>query len=197
MGFRGDFIMRYYTIKELCNLVDRTAPTIYAYMKKDEETKSFFVNHRKVSTKGGYLYDEEVLELLKNQYSVSDAVTHGEKETEKQENPHTNPAPIPDNEAILKELEEVKAKYAALQTNFDELLRQNGNLSDSLKTINLILAQEKKEKLELQKQLEELKMLPPPQHEEQIEQTEEPIEQQEEQQNNGFIRRFIGLFKKK
>lgn len=208
MGFRGGFTMsekRYYTIKELTKEVNRTAATIYSFIRSSEEVKRFFYEHRKENTKGGYIYDEKVLELLKNQYLVGNAVAPDDFKTENNKIPNDS-GPLPrENDDLTKELaalsaelEELKGKYVALQADFDkveaervELLRQNGQNSDSIKTLNILLAQEKKEKYDLQRQLDELKMLPPPQQQEEQPQT------QEEQKKSGIINIIKGLFRKK
>lgn len=151
---------RFYTIKELQKEIDRTAATIYNFIRSSEETKAFFNQHRRENSKGGYIYDEEVLKLLKNKYLVANDLPQQDLEKESGENPQTQP-PAPqekgDNSqemaALSAELEELLEKYAALKADFDkveaekaELLRQNGNLL-------LLLSQEKAEKQAL---------LPPP-----------------------------------
>lgn len=151
---------RFYTIKELQKEIDRTAATIYNFIRSSEETKAFFNQHRRENSKGGYIYDEEVLKLLKNKYLVANDQHKQDLETESGENPQTQP-PAPQEKGdnsqemaeLAAELEELLEKYAALKADFDkieaekdELLRQNGNLL-------LLLSQEKAEKQAL---------LPPP-----------------------------------
>lgn len=155
--------MRLYTIKEIENIVGRTAATIYAYMRADEETKLFFTEHRQIRSKGGYLYDEEALERLKNQYGVSNGVGRADFESEDGEIPIDTAAPAADDaakSALEAELEELKGKYAALQADFErvdgervELLRQNGLKTEEINHLLLLLSQEKAEKQAL---------LPPP-----------------------------------
>ena len=154
--------MRFYTIKELEEIVGRTSATLYAYIRSNEETKEFFANHRQERAKGGYLYDSEALQRLKIKFGVEDGV--GQEDFEIEDGEITKHSPVPTNddeeskksaelEALSAELEDLKGKYEALQADFArvdgervDLLRQNGNLL-------LLLSQEKAEKQAL---------LPPP-----------------------------------
>lgn len=152
--------LQFYTIKELTKEVNRTAATIYNYMRSDEETKRFFVEHRRENTKGGYVYDEKVLERLKNKYLIEGGAGTQKNFSADSENPIST-APHGEEitrlsaeiERLTAELEETSGKCAALQSDLEkadaeraELLRQNGNLL-------LLLSQEKAEKQAL---------LPPP-----------------------------------
>lgn len=149
--------MRLYTIKEITEIVNRTEPTIYAYMRKDAD---FFNSHRITQKKGCYLYDELAVERLKNNYAVSNGVENGISQNEDGEIlQHAAPVDMRENDAIKAELAELKAKYAELEARFQaaeaerkQLLEQNGNLL-------LLLSQEKAEKQ---------KLLPPPRISERI-----------------------------
>lgn len=142
--------MRFYTLKEITKIVDRSQQTIYALIRTDRD---YFDFHRQTSTKGGYKYDEEAVERIKNHFGVSNVVGEGDFEGENDEIPNDS-GPLPQENdnlsqeiaSLSAELEEMKGKYAALQADFDkveaekaELLRQNGNLL-------LLLSQEKAEK---------------------------------------------------
>lgn len=145
--------MRLYTIKELEEIVGRTSATLYAYMRSDAETKDFFANHRQERTKGGYLYDDDVLLRLKNRFSVEDSVGQGDYEAENPENPQTKPLYQYEIEALTAELEDLKGKYNALQADFArvdgeraELLKQNGLQTEQMNHLLLLLSLEKQEK---------------------------------------------------
>jgi hypothetical protein len=171
MGFRGGFIMddkRFYTIKELTKEVDRTAATIYAFMRSDIEIQQFFYQHRQENTKGGYIYDEEALNCLKKRFGVASVEGIGENFSDNAKNPLPSLPPIDDElrqmskekERLSAELEELKGKFEALQADFEkvegervELLRQNGLKTDEINHLLLLLSQEKAEKQAL---------LPPP-----------------------------------
>ena len=147
---------RFYTIKELSKEVNRTPQTIYNHMR---ENLVFFQEHRQERSKGGYVYDEEVLKLLKNRFLIESAVGLDENKQEASEIPELS-APSPDVEQMRMELEEIKSKFQALQADFEkverervELLRQNGLKTDEINHLLLLLSQEKAEKQAL---------LPPP-----------------------------------
>lgn len=151
---------RFYTIKELTIEVNRTAATLYNYMRSNPD---FFKAHRQERSKGGYVYDEEALNCLKNQYGVSVAVPVGEEKEEEPANPQTDPPPSPDIEALQQELEAEKAKNQALQADFDKangeidgLKRENGFKNEEIQRLLLIIQQEKQEKAQI------MLMLPPP-----------------------------------
>ena len=162
--------MGLYTIKEVEIIISRTAPTIYAYMRSDDETRSFFAEHRQKRQKGGYLYDDEAIERLKNRFGVADGVPVGEIENENGDFPLSVPAPSTEidrlsreNVALSVELEDLKGKYQALQSDFDrvngqmvELLRQNALKDDEINRLLLIIQEEKQEKKQI------MLMLPPP-----------------------------------
>jgi len=162
--------MGLYTIKEVEIIVNRTAPTIYTYMRSDDDTRSFFAEHRQKRQKGGYLYDDEAIERLKNRFGVADGVPVGEIENENGNNPILSPAPSTEidrlsreNDALSVELEDLKGKYQALQGDFDrvngqmvELLRQNALKDDEINRLLLIIQEEKQEKKQI------MLMLPPP-----------------------------------
>lgn len=127
----------------------------------------FFKAHRQERSKGGYVYDEEVLKNLKNHFMVFDVVPDGEENGEKKENPDINAPILEENgrllaeiAALTAELEAERAKNQALQADFEkvegervELLRQNGLKTDEINHLLLLLSQEKAEKQAL---------LPPP-----------------------------------
>lgn len=127
--------MRFYTIKEMKTIINRTEPTIYNYIRKDA---SFFEEHRIKQNKGGYLYDEIAVERLKSLLCVANGEGKPISSDEGQEIPHITPP--------VAELEELRGKYEALKKDFErveaerkQLLEQNGNLL-------LLLSQEKAEK---------------------------------------------------
>ena len=154
---------RFYTIRELEEAVNRTAATLYAFMRSNDEVKQFFKDHRQERSKGGYVYDEKALERLKNQYGVSNGVGRADYEDENAEIPLDSPVPTADDAAkaaLEAELNDLKGKYAALQADLEaikgekaELLRQNGLKTDEISHLLLLLSQEKAEKQAL---------LPPP-----------------------------------
>lgn len=159
---------RFYTIKELTKEVDRTAATIYAFMRSDNDIQQFFYQHRQENTKGGYIYDEEALNCLKKRFGVASVEGIGEKFSNDANSPLLTAPPIDDElrqmtkekERLSAELEEMKGKFKALQADFEkvegervELLRQNGLKTDEINHLLLLLSQEKAEKQAL---------LPPP-----------------------------------
>lgn len=133
-----------YTVKELGNIIGRKPAMIYNYFNED---RSFFYSHREMGSNGGYVYDDEVLERLKIKVGVSNGVVGSI--TEKEE-PNimelTPPHSVRANEARENELNDLKIKYDELKETYEkveserqELLKQNGNLL-------LLLSQEKAEK---------------------------------------------------
>lgn len=133
---------RFYTIRELEEAVNRTAATLYAFMRSNDEVKQFFKDHRQERSKGGYVYDEEALNRLKNQYMVENAVPVGENENETAENPNITP-PVNDEAATSAELEEIRGRFAALQADFEEankeialLRRENALKNDEIARLN-------------------------------------------------------------
>lgn len=158
---------RFYTIKELTKEVDRTAATIYAFMRSNNDIQQFFYQHRQENTKGGYIYDEEALNCLKKRF-VASVEGIGENFSDDANSPLLTALPIDDElrqmsqekERLSAELEEMKGKFEALQADFEkvegervELLRQNGLKTDEINHLLLLLSQEKAEKQAL---------LPPP-----------------------------------
>lgn len=152
---------RLYTIKELTKEVNRTAATIYSFIRSSEETQQFFYKHRKENTKGGYIYDEEALNCLKNRFGVASVEGIGDNFSDDAKSPLPTP-PVNDDELrqmseekerLSAELEDLKGKYEALQADFEkvegervELLRQNGLKTDEISHLLLLLSQEKAEK---------------------------------------------------
>ena len=148
--------MRLYTIKEIEEIIERTPATIYAYMRIDKETKSFFEEHRQKRKKGAYLYDEEAVERLKNQFAVENAVGEAFSEEESGEILNDS-APVLQLQATIEELsrqnEELQGKLKELQARLDESEEERKKLIDAQGGLLLIIQQEKAEK-----QL----LLPPP-----------------------------------
>ena len=140
-----------YTIKEISEIIDRKPAMIYNYFKED---KAFYNSHRQARKKGGYIYDEEALERLKNRSGVENVVDRDIKESEKKEIPiislPSNDEDIQEKNEKIAELEkvneELRGEISRLKNENEELLRQNG-------AILLLLSQEKSEKNAL---------LPPP-----------------------------------
>ena len=136
-----------YTIKELGEIIGRKPAMIYNYFNEDEEAKAFYYSHRKKGKRGGFVYDDEVLERLKIKVGVSNGVVGSITEKEEPNLTELTPPPIVRaNEATENELNNLKIKYDELKTAFEkveserqELLKQNGNLL-------LLLSQEKAEK---------------------------------------------------
>lgn len=145
--------MGLYTIKEIETIIHRTAPTIYAFMRSDEEMRKFFNQHRQERQRGGYLYDDDAIELLKMRFCVEDDGAIGANGNAESDIPLCIPPMATqidelsqEKERLTAELEDLKGKLELLQEEFDkvkaensELLRQNGNLL-------LLLSQEKAEK---------------------------------------------------
>lgn len=143
--------MAEYTMKQLCEIVDRTQSMLYNYIKADKE---YFESHRRKDSKKGFLYDEEALMRIKEKIGVSNDVVWGNSNEENQNIPlDTPPSNLPQEEETKTELEKLKEENAKLKEELEkveaerkQLLEQNGNLL-------LLLSQEKAEKQ---------KLLPPP-----------------------------------
>ena len=142
-----------YTIKELGEIIERKPAMIYNYFNEDEEAKAFYYSHREKGKRGGFVYDDEVLERLKIKVGVSNGVAGGEIKKEDEENPNiTRPLPPKADEeleSVKAELEDIKTKYAdaqqtivKLETELKEMRENNGNLL-------WLLTQEKLEKQKL------------------------------------------------
>lgn len=141
-----------YTILELSDAIGRTPSMIYVYFKKDKESEAFFFSHRKKIARG-YIYDEAVLERLKQMVRVSNGEVAEDQETDKEKNPNTTAPADAEAEArvqaINAELEECKKELSEIRTALEQseierkqLLEQNGYLL-------MLLAQEKAEKQKL------------------------------------------------
>ena len=136
-----------YTIKELGEIIGRKPAMIYNYFNEDEEAKAFYYSHREKGKRGGFVYDDEVLERLKIKVGMSNGVVGSIIEKEEPNLTElTPPHSVRANEATENELNNLKIKYDELKEAYEkveserqELLKQNGNLL-------LLLSQEKAEK---------------------------------------------------
>ena len=152
--------MKKYTLKELCHILDRSSAALYLYFKEDED---FFSAHKEKRSKGGFLYDEEVLEHLKKRIGVEDGAAYPNTKDATAAEPETEAPPEKEEvsalklqlegriEELLNEKEELQARLEKVESEREELLRQNGQLL-------LLLGQEKAEKQLL------LKAPPPTRH---------------------------------
>lgn len=143
-----------YTIKELAAAIDRRPAMIYNYFNESDESKAFYYTHREARKKGGFLYDDEVLERLKKRVGVEDAVGVGIKETEGKEVPIIT-APTIDNDIQEKneKIAELEKVNGELRGEISRLMDENKELMRQNSTILYLLSQEKSEKQAL---------LPPP-----------------------------------
>jgi len=139
--------MKKYTLKELGHILDRSSAALYIYFKEDEE---FFSAHKEKRSKGGFLYDEEVLEHLKKRIGVEQGVGDTITEETTAAEPEITPRVEEELSALkiqlegrieqlLNEKEELQARLEKVESEREELLRQNGQLL-------LLLGQEKAEK---------------------------------------------------
>ena len=143
--------MAEYTMKELCEIIDRKPSMVYNYIKED---KQFYEQHRKKDNKKGFLYDEEVLTRLKEKIGVSNGVGWGNSKNEDGNNPqYTAPSSQPQEEEanikLKKELEKLKAECAELQARCEKLEAENKDLREQNGNILWLLTQEKLEKQKL------------------------------------------------
>lgn len=140
-----------HTMSELSEIIDRKPAMIYNYFNESEESKSFYYSHRQARKKGGYVYDDEVLERLKKRVGVEGDVPTQKTVSEDEKIPKDTAPRADDSTNYIKEalenkiseLQEKCAKYeteiARLNSENQELIRQNSN-------ILLLLSQEKQEK---------------------------------------------------
>lgn len=143
--------MAEYTMKQLCEIVDRTQSMVYNYIKADKE---FFESHRKKDSKKGFLYDEEALLRIKEKIGVSNGVVWGNSNEEDRNIPlDTPPSSLPQEEEtnikLKEELEKVKAECAELQARCEKLEAENKDLREQNGNILWLLTQEKLEKQKL------------------------------------------------
>lgn len=148
-----------YTMKDLSRIIDRTPARIYDYFKEDKEYY-FSESSRRKDSKKGYLYSEAVLESLKKRLLIENGVGQqdffpADGESPDSIAPHNEEASRLSAEIarLSAELEDMKGKNAALQSDFDkaegervELLRQNGLKDEQIQHLLLLLSQEKAEK---------------------------------------------------
>jgi len=116
---------KFYSIKDLCEAVNRTPATLYAFMRSSDEEKRFFAEHRQVRTKGGYVYDEAALSRLKQQYQlVEDGVGIGDNLNAEEAIPIETPSSEEANALreevarLTAEVEALKGENAALKRDF-------------------------------------------------------------------------------
>ena len=158
---------KFYSIKDLCEAVNRTPATLYAFMRSSDEEKRFFAEHRQVRTKGGYVYDEAALSRLKQQYQlVEDGVGIGDNLNAEEAIPIETPSSEEANALreevarLTAEVEALKGENAALKRDFTkaegervELLAREARRNEDFNHLLMLFAQEKAEKQAL---------LPPP-----------------------------------
>jgi len=139
--------MAEYTMKQLCEIVDRTQSMLYNYIKTDKE---YFESHRRKDSKKGFLYDEEALLRIKEKIGVLNGVAWGNPNEEDENIPlDTPPSSLPQEEETKQELERLKEKYAELQAELEKVEAERKQLLEQNGSLLLLLSQEKAEKQKL------------------------------------------------
>ena len=133
-----------YRMKDLAKILDRTQARIYDYFKEDKEFY-YSENHRIKDNKKGFIYDEEVLERLKNKLLIENGVGIEENKKEASNIPNISPRDE-ETKAIKEELEEMRNKYEELKARYEEVEAERKQLLEQNSNILLLLSQEKAEK---------------------------------------------------
>ena len=157
-----------YSIKELGNIIGRKPAMIYNYFNENEETKAFYYSHREMGANGAYVYDDEALERLKLKIGVSNVVGEGDLKNADGDSPQHSPAPSNQEvEALKLELEVLKGKYEALQSDFERAKGQIATLEREKSLVEANFERAERERVMLLEQngialLSLSKMLPSP-----------------------------------
>lgn len=143
-----------YSVKQLCEALSITEQTFYKLLKKHKDFSEIVEADSKIVGKNKKrLYGDKCLEWLREHYKiqlVSDGVEQTKTDTEKGENPNTNPSPIDkhlDTNDLETYIDELEAKIKRQQKRIKRLKAEKERLENEVdRLLKIIESKEEKEK---------------------------------------------------